>query len=39
MVTAFGQSCAGAGGGEVFSREHCGQTLVRHRSAFPLSRP
>ena len=29
-VTALGRSCAGAGGGEVFSREHCGQTLVRH---------
>ena len=30
MVTALGRSCAGAGGGGVFSREHCGQALVRH---------
>ena len=30
MLTALGQSCAGAGGGGVFSREHCGQALVRH---------
>jgi hypothetical protein len=30
MLTALGRSCAGAGGGGVFSREHCGQTLVRH---------
>jgi hypothetical protein len=29
-VTALGRSCAGAGGGGVFSREHCGQALVRH---------
>ena len=27
-VTALGRSCAGAGG--VFSREYCGQALVRH---------
>jgi hypothetical protein len=30
MVTALGRSCAGAGGGGVFCREHCGQALVRH---------
>src|SRR3984893_12066774 len=29
-VTALGRSCAGAGGGGVFSREPCGQALVRH---------
>ena len=29
-VTALGRSCAGAGGGGVFCREHCGQALVRH---------
>ena len=30
MVTALGRSCAGAGGGGVFCRKHCGQALVRH---------
>jgi hypothetical protein len=30
MVTALGRSCARAGGGGVFCREHCGQALVRH---------
>jgi hypothetical protein len=30
MVTALGRSCAGAGRGRVFSREHCGRALVRH---------
>src|SRR6476660_876441 len=28
MLTALGRSCAGAGGGGVFSREHSGQALV-----------
>src|SRR5215470_44444 len=28
LVIALGRSCAGAGGGGVFSREHCGQALV-----------
>ena len=30
MLTALGRSCAGAGVGGVFSREHSGQALVRH---------